>query len=121
MLLTGRPYAIGPLADDAAAVVQAFFPGQLGGQALAEVLTGAVNPSGRLPVSIPADASGQPGTYLSAPLGRRSGVSSVDPTAAFPFGHGLSYTTFSWSARATSDEWAVDGDADGRGARHQHR
>ena len=120
VLLTGRPYALGPLADDAAAVVQAFFPGQLGGQALAEVLTGTVNPSGRLPVSIPADASGQPGTYLSAPLGRRSGVSSVDPTAAFPFGHGLSYTSFSWSARATSDEWAVDGDADGRGARHQH-
>jgi beta-glucosidase len=112
VLLTGRPYAIGPLADDAAAVVQAFFPGQLGGQALAEVLTGAVSPSGRLPVSIPADASGQPGTYLSAPLGRRSGVSSVDPTAAFPFGHGLSYTSFSWSARATSDEWAVDGDAE---------
>ncbi|KQY21825.1 beta-glucosidase [Cellulomonas sp. Root485] len=112
VLLTGRPYAIGPLADDAAAVVQAFFPGQLGGQALAEVLTGAVSPSGRLPVSIPADASGQPGTYLSVPLGRRSGVSSVDPTAAFPFGHGLSYTSFSWSARATSDEWAVDGDAE---------
>ncbi|MDQ0375767.1 glycoside hydrolase family 3 N-terminal domain-containing protein [Cellulomonas humilata] len=111
VLLTGRPYAIGALADDAAAVVQAFFPGQLGGQGLAEVLTGAVSPSGRLPVSIPADASGQPGTYLSAPLGRRSGVSSVDPTAAFPFGHGLSYTAFSWSARATSDEWAVDGDA----------
>lgn len=112
VLLTGRPYAIGSLADDAAAVVQAFFPGQLGGQALAEVLTGAVSPSGRLPVSVPADASGQPGTYLSAPLGRRSGVSSVDPTAAFPFGHGLSYTSFSWSARATSDEWAVDGDAE---------
>lgn len=112
VLLTGRPYALGSLATDAAAVVQAFFPGQLGGQALAEVLSGAVSPSGRLPVSIPADASGQPGTYLSAPLGRRSGVSSVDPTAAFPFGHGLSYTSFSWSARATSDEWAVDGDAE---------
>ncbi|MBO3083234.1 glycoside hydrolase family 3 N-terminal domain-containing protein [Cellulomonas fengjieae] len=111
LLLTGRPYAVGPLAAEAAAVVQTFFPGQLGGQAIADVLTGAISPSGRLPVSIPADASGQPGTYLSAPLGRRSGVSSVDPTAAFPFGHGLSYTDFSWSARATSDEWAVDGDA----------
>lgn len=112
VLLTGRPYALGSLAGDAAAVVQAFFPGQLGGQALAEVLTGAVSPSGRLPVGIPADASGQPGTYLSAPLGRRSGVSTVDPTPAFPFGHGLSYTSFTWSARATSDEWAVDGDAE---------
>lgn len=110
LLLTGRPYAIGPLARDAAAVVQAFFPGQLGGRAIADVLTGAVNPSGRLPVSIPADPAGQPGTYLSAPLGRRTEVSSVDPTAVFPFGHGLSYTSFSWSARATGDEWATDGE-----------
>jgi beta-xylosidase len=111
LLLTGRPYAIGALADESAAVLQAFFPGQLGGQAVADVLTGVVNPSGRLPVSIPADPSGQPGTYLSAPLGRKTAVSSVDPTPAFPFGHGRSYTEFSWSARATGDEWAVDGEA----------
>ena len=97
VLLSGRPYALGAEFDAAAAVVQAFFPGQRGGQAVAEVLTGAVNPSGRLPVSIPRDAGGVPTTYLAPPLGRRSQVSSVDPTAAFPFGHGLSYTTFEWS------------------------
>lgn len=56
VLMTGRPYALGPEFDAAAAVVQAFFLGQLGGQALAEVLTGAVNPSGRLPVSVPRDS-----------------------------------------------------------------
>lgn len=112
VLLTGRPYALGDLATRAAAVVQAFFPGQLGGQALAEVLTGATNPSGRLPVSLPADASGQPGTYLSQPLGRRTQVSNIDPTHAFPFGHGLSYTSFDWDARlATGDVWPVDGEA----------
>lgn len=112
VLLTGRPYALGDLATRAAAVVQAFFPGQRGGQALAEVLTGAVNPSGRLPVCLPADPSGQPGTYLSQPLGRRTQVSNVDPTAAYPFGHGLSYTAFDWDARLTSGaEWAVDGEA----------
>ncbi|WP_370469220.1 glycoside hydrolase family 3 protein [Micromonospora profundi] len=54
VLMTGRPYALGTEFDAAAAVVQAFFLGQRGGQALAEVLTGAVNPSGRLPVSVPA-------------------------------------------------------------------
>ncbi|MEU4746316.1 glycoside hydrolase family 3 N-terminal domain-containing protein, partial [Actinosynnema sp. NPDC023658] len=115
LLITGRPYAIGDLADGAAAVVQTFFPGQLGGRAVADVLTGVVAPSGRLPVGIPAEASGQPGTYLSAPLGRRSEVSNVDPTPAFPFGHGLGYGTFTWSsARVVSggDPWTTDGEVE---------
>jgi beta-xylosidase len=114
LLITGRPYAIGDLADGAAAVVQAFFPGQLGGQAIADVLTGAVSPSGRLPVGIPGDPSGQPGTYLTAPLGRRSEVSNVDPTHAFPFGHGLGYDTFTWlPVRAAGDgTWATDGEVE---------
>ncbi|MDG4798095.1 glycoside hydrolase family 3 N-terminal domain-containing protein [Micromonospora sp. WMMD1082] len=120
VVLSGRPYALGPVTDGAGAIVQGFFPGQLGGEALAEVLTGAVNPSGRLPVSVPRDIGGLPGTYLSPTLGRRSRVSSVDPTPAFPFGHGLSYTTFEWSdAEVTGDSgdasgataaWPVDGE-----------
>lgn len=115
LLITGRPYAIGDLAGAAAATVQAFFPGQLGGPAIADVLTGAVAPSGRLPVGIPGDASGQPGTYLSAPLGRSSGVSNVDPTPAFPFGHGLGYDTFTWSSpRVVGGDrsWATDGEVE---------
>ncbi|MEV4492479.1 glycoside hydrolase family 3 N-terminal domain-containing protein [Micromonospora coxensis] len=122
VLMTGRPYALGPEFDAAAAVVQAFFLGQRGGQALAEVLTGAVNPSGRLPVSVPRDAGGLPGTYLSPPLGRRTEVSSVDPTPAYPFGHGLSYTRFDWTDAAVlgpggerradpaGTGWPVDGE-----------
>jgi beta-xylosidase len=110
LLITGRSYAIGDLAAEAAATVQTFFPGQLGGRAIADVLTGAVSPSGRLPLGIPGDPSGQPGTYLSAPLGRRSGVSSVDPTPAFPFGHGIGYDTFAWSEPAVSSTaWPTDG------------
>jgi beta-xylosidase len=111
VLLTGRPYAIGDEFDPAAGIVQAFFPGQRGGEALAEVLTGAVNPSGRLPVGILRDAGGLPTTYLAPPLGRRTEVSSVDPTSAFPFGHGLSYTTFEWSDASGDAQWPVDGDA----------
>jgi beta-xylosidase len=111
VLLTGRPYALGEEFDGAAGIVQAFFPGQRGGEALAEVLTGAVNPSGRLPVSVPRDAGGLPNTYLAPPLGRRTQVSSVDPTPAFPFGHGLSFTAFEWCDAAGDAEWPVDGDA----------
>jgi beta-glucosidase len=110
LLITGRPYAVGHLAARAAATAQCFFPGQLGGRAIADVLTGAVSPSGRLPVSIPADPSGQPGTYLSAKLGLRTEVSDVDPTPAFPFGHGLGYDAFTWSApRVDRADWPTDG------------
>lgn len=114
LLLTGRPYALGALLDEPtppAALVQAFFPGQLGGRAVAEVLAGEVSPSGRLPVSVPRDPGGQPGTYLSAPLGLRSGVSNVDPTPAFAFGHGLSYASFAWDVAPTETAWPVDGEA----------
>jgi beta-xylosidase len=112
VLLAGRPYAIGAELAGAAAVVCAFFPGQQGGTALALMLTGLTEPSGRLPVSVPRDSAGLPATYLSPPLGRLSDVSSVDPTPAFPFGHGLSYTTFAWSDAAVEDEaWPVDGQA----------
>jgi beta-xylosidase len=112
VLLAGRPYALGKEVDAAAGIVCGFFPGQRGGQALAEVLTGAVNPSGRLPVSVPRDAGGLPSTYLSPPLGRLSEVSNVDPTPAFPFGHGLGYTTFDWSDAGVRGpaEWPVDGE-----------
>ncbi|TXK41188.1 glycoside hydrolase family 3 N-terminal domain-containing protein [Nonomuraea sp. C10] len=110
VLLAGRPYALGPETDAAAAVLFGFFPGQLGGRALAEVLTGAVNPSGRLPVSVPRDGGGLPATYLTPPLGRRTDVSSVDPTPAFPFGHGLTYTTFEWTGAESGGEWPVDGE-----------
>jgi beta-xylosidase len=107
---SGRPYALGRFADRVAAVVQVFFPGEAGAAALADVLTGEVNPSGRLPVSIPATPGGNPGTYLTAPLGAASEVSSLDPTALFPFGHGLSYTSFAYSDLAISaEDVATDG------------
>jgi len=97
VLLTGRPYALGRAAAGAAGIVQAFFAGEEGAGAIAGVLSGRVNPGGRLPVSVPSSPGSQPTTYLAPPLARRSEVSDVDPTPAFPFGHGLSYTAFEWT------------------------
>ncbi|WP_330306753.1 MULTISPECIES: glycoside hydrolase family 3 N-terminal domain-containing protein [unclassified Streptomyces] len=111
VLLSGRPYALGRWADRCAAVVQAFFAGQEGGPALAGVLSGRVNPSGRLPVSVPRDPAGQPWTYLAPPLGQRGGASTLDPTPLFPFGHGLSYTSYAWQEPTVDDAtFATDGE-----------
>ncbi|WP_194912515.1 glycoside hydrolase family 3 N-terminal domain-containing protein [Catenulispora rubra] len=111
VVVSGRPYPIARHSRLAAATVQAFFPGQEGASAISGVLSGRVNPSGRLPVQIPGDAAGQPGTYLASPLALKSdGVSNIDPTPAFPFGHGLGYAGFQiGGTRAAEDAVAVDG------------
>ncbi|MFS0866305.1 glycoside hydrolase family 3 N-terminal domain-containing protein [Microbacterium sp. 179-B 1A2 NHS] len=112
-LLAGRPYALGRAVTEAAGIVEAFFAGEEGATAIAGVLSGRVNPSGRLPVSIPATAGSQPTTYLAVPLARKTGVSNIDPSSAFPFGHGLSYTAFEWGELATdAAEMTTDGSVD---------
>lgn len=112
VMLTGRPYAVawaveGPTAP--AAVVQAFFPGEEGGTAVARVLSGRVNPSGRLPVTMPRSAGAQPYSYLQPVLGGPSEVTSADSTPVLPFGHGLSYTTFRRELLSADAQVASDG------------
>jgi beta-glucosidase-like glycosyl hydrolase len=97
VLVTGRPYAIGPVAGELAGMVQAYFPGEEGGGAIAGVLSGRLVPSGRLPVEMPASPGGQPSSYLRPRLAAQHPGSSVDPTPLFAFGHGLSYTSFAYS------------------------
>ncbi|WP_345801448.1 glycoside hydrolase family 3 N-terminal domain-containing protein [Microbacterium sp. AZCO] len=101
VVLSGRPYAIGWALDGRsapAAVLQAFFPGEEGGAAIAEILSGRAAPSGRLPVSLPRSAGAQPFSYLHPILGGPSEITSADSTPALPFGHGLTYTTFERAA-----------------------
>ncbi len=69
VVVSGRPYALGEVHPRAAGLVQAFMPGEEGGAAIAGVLSGRVQPGGKLPVQIPRLPGGQPGTYLQPPLG----------------------------------------------------
>ncbi|WP_371101208.1 glycoside hydrolase family 3 N-terminal domain-containing protein [Streptomyces sp. PU_AKi4] len=111
VLLAGRPYALGRAVEESAAIVQSFFPGEEGTHAIAGVLSGRVNPSGRLPVGVPRGPGSQPGTYLGARLAHASRASSIDPTPAFAFGHGLSYTRFDWTDLAVEvQEAPTDGE-----------
>jgi beta-glucosidase-like glycosyl hydrolase len=112
VVVSGRPYALGEVHGMADALVQAFLPGQEGGAAISGVLSGRVQPVGRLPVQIPHRPGGQPGTYLQPPLGVDSqGISNLDPTPLFPFGYGASYTTFEIDDLRISDaEIPTDGE-----------
>jgi beta-glucosidase len=111
VLETGNPVAM-PWRDHARAIVQAWYPGQAGGQAIAEVLAGAINPSGRLPLTFPADLSQTPrpdlpglGTAWGTPTtirydeGAEVGYrwfAQTGETPLYPFGHGLSFTSFAY-------------------------
>jgi beta-glucosidase-like glycosyl hydrolase len=97
VLLSGRPYALGGIADRAAAMIQAFYAGEEGATAIAGVLSGRAEPSGRLPVSLPRHPGGQPGTYLRSRLDDSSQWSTLDPTPFYPFGHGLTWTRFDYT------------------------
>ncbi len=96
VVVSGRPYALGELHGRVAGLVQAFFPGEEGGSAMAGVLSGRLCPGGKLPVQVPRRTGGQPSTYLQPPLGgiESAGITSVDSTPLYPFGYGASYTSF---------------------------
>lgn len=93
VVIGGRPYAIPELSRRAQAVLYAFYPGPMGGKALAEILTGKISPSGRLPVSLPKGEGYLPCYYNPkdsyAAMRYRDGEGAL-----YPFGFGLSYAAF---------------------------
>lgn len=108
VLLHGRPFALDGLVERCGAVVAAWFPGQDGAAALAGVLFGDVEPSGRSPVTWSRGAGVQPIFYNHKPLAR--GVPNQPGFApVFAFGHGLSYTRFAYADLALPEEAPVDG------------
>ncbi len=101
VLINGRPPAIPELAERAPAILEGWYLGQEGGTAVAEVLFGDVNPSGKLPVTFPRSVGQLPLYYNRKPTAMR-GYLFASTRPLFPFGHGLSYTTFSYSAPTVS-------------------
>jgi beta-glucosidase len=97
----GRPYELSRVADRLAAVLCAFFPGEAGAAAVADVLAGRVNPGGKLPVHFPAAGEAQPATYLAPALGEQAPL--------FAFGHGLSYAPAEWVGVSGGGDWPTDG------------
>jgi hypothetical protein len=93
----GRPFAIPEWYDASAAVVNAFFPGQAGGRAVVDVLMGDFNPGGRLPISVPRDVGQLPVYYNYKPSAHFVDYTDAESYPYYPFGHGLSYTTFQTS------------------------
>jgi beta-glucosidase len=103
VLINGRPLAVRWIARHVPVIVEAWLPGEQGGRAMAEVLFGDVNPSGRLSVTVPRHA-GQLPVYYNAKKSKRYWLGhgwahayvDLEPTPLYPFGYGLSYTQFAY-------------------------
>ncbi len=111
VLLNGRPLALSKLDATVPAILEAWYPGTEAGPAVADVLFGDVNPSGKLPMSFPRVTGQIPLFYNHKNTGRppvkgqdyKSTYLDTHWTALYPFGHGLSYTTFSYDAPRVED------------------
>ena len=82
--------------DDVGAVLMAWYPGEEGGHAIADVLFGDADPSGRLPITFPVSEGQLPLTYDHKPTGRGDDYLDLTGQPLFPFGHGLTYTRFAY-------------------------
>ena len=94
--IEGRPLNKNWAADNANALLTAYYPGEQGGNAIAEVLFGDYNPAGRLPVSVPRHV-GQLPVYYNKPAPASHDYVEMSAKPLYPFGYGLSYTTFEYS------------------------
>jgi len=103
VLVNGRPLVLSRLHEAVPAILEAWFPGSMGGKAIADVLFGEFNPSAKLTMTFPRNGGQIPIYYNEKPTGRplsadkyTSKYLDVPNSPLFPFGHGLSYTTFAY-------------------------
>lgn len=102
VIFGGRAQVISGIAEKCAAVIQAWYPGEEGGNALADIIYGNVNPSGKLSVSYPAEELHEAVCY---------NYGNNDPRIAYPFGFGLSYTAFEYKNFAVDKSVSTDAES----------
>ena len=94
VLLNGAPVDMSGWMDNCNAILEAWYPGEQGAQAICEILFGDANPSAKLPITFPRSVGQLPLFYSMKPSGRGYGYVENDGSPLYPFGYGLSYTTF---------------------------
>ena len=110
LVITGTPNNVAPLAASVPAILQCWYLGQEGGYAMADAVFGKFNPSGKLTISIPRGAGYVPAYYNYKRTSRRGYTLKRPISALYPFGYGLSYTTFSYgNLRLSAPEMTEDG------------
>ncbi len=97
ILQNGAPIDMSAWIGAAPAVIEAWYPGEQGAKALAEILFGVTNPSGKLPITVPKNVGQLPLFYAHKPSGRGYAYCDNDGKPQYPFGYGQSYTSFAFS------------------------
>lgn len=103
VLIGGSAVTMNDWLRDVGAVLDAWYPGEAGGEAIAALLAGKENPSGKLPVTFPQDEGQLPLVYNHKPTGRGDDYADGSGKPLFAFGHGLSYTTFEYAGLQLPD------------------
>jgi len=106
VLINGRPLSIRWAAERVPAIVEAWLPGERGGEAVADVLFGDYNPSGRLSITVPRHSGQLPAYYNYMPSKLRRRYADMPATPLYEFGYGLSYTQFEYSNLKIAPETA---------------
>lgn len=109
VLINGRPLGVERVAGKVAAIIEAWEPGMYGGQAIAEIIFGKVNPSAKLSITIPRSVGQLRSYYDHKPSMYFHPYVCASSEPLYPFGYGLSYTTFAYSRLSLSGEINPDG------------
>jgi len=110
VIVGGSAVTMGNWIDQVNSIVDVWYPGEEGGYAVAEALSGMYNPGGKLPITFPVSEAQLPLVYNHKPTGRGDDYENLTGLPLFPFGYGLSYTTFEYSKLTIENPVAKAGD-----------